>query len=145
MENTKNNHIKHWETRKRTGTILKNGYRHCSIYKIRKYEHRRIMETFLGRELKIEEHVHHKNGNRLDNRLENLELLNRSEHMRMHALKKGLGKDRLGISPTNKTSQSVIDDIIQMRKKGFLLREIQEKTGLSYITVQKYARQIFEG
>jgi hypothetical protein len=38
------------------------------------YEHRVVMEGIIGRELTAEETVHHKNGNRTDNRPENLEL-----------------------------------------------------------------------
>ena len=48
------------------------------------YKHREVMERYLGRKLLPEEHIHHTNGNHLDNRIENLEIVSKSKHMAGH-------------------------------------------------------------
>jgi hypothetical protein len=52
-------------------------------------EHRYIMEIYLGRILSDDEHVHHINGNKLDNRIENLMIMSNSEHLK-HEWKYGV-------------------------------------------------------
>ncbi len=79
------------EYRKKTGIAKRDGYWFENGYKVLYQEdgssikeHIKVMQDFIGRKLKTNEVVHHINGNKLDNRIENLQLMKRGEHSRLH-------------------------------------------------------------
>ena len=61
-----------------------------------KGQHVVIMERFIGRQVDANECVHHRNEIRDDNRLCNLQLMTRSEHMKLHASKRDIIRDKNG-------------------------------------------------
>lgn len=58
--------------------ITANGYRRIGVG--RRLEHRVVMEKEIGRELSTDEWVHHMNGDKLDNRPDNLMIVSVNQH-----------------------------------------------------------------
>lgn len=63
---------------------MKDPYKSITINGKHKLEHRYIMEQFIGRKLTRFEFVHHINGNKKDNRIENLKIMSPQEHNKLH-------------------------------------------------------------
>lgn len=67
------------------GWYMKDGYIYVYVSK-RHYEplHRVLMEQHIGRKLLPDEHMHHIDGDPLNNSISNLAITNRSEHLKTH-------------------------------------------------------------
>ena len=140
-KNIENGVLKYWDKKGRKGTIVKSGYRAVWGFARRKYEHRTIVEQQIGRDLLTEEHVHHKDGNKLNNSIDNLEIISKADHARNHAIDRNLGKDRKGVPPVNKKDKETIKKIIQLRLEDNTLASISDKTNISVTTIIKYLKE----
>jgi hypothetical protein len=89
--------------------IDRHGYVQIRVSKKEIPEHRLVMEEHLKRRLKPNEVVHHLNGDKADNRIENLEVFDGSLHKRRHG--------------------AIVIELLNLRKENKWLREqIAEKT-----------------
>lgn len=85
-------HNPNWPNLKKGQALpTKLGYLRININGKRMLHHRHIMEQHLGRKLEKGERIHHKNGIKTDNRIENLKLIDsQSSHISKHHPKKPL-------------------------------------------------------
>jgi hypothetical protein len=93
--------------------------------------HRLIYESYIGRYLLGREHIHHKNRNKLDNRIQNLELLSINEHRRLHAIEDSPNR---GI----KKYPNILQKVIEMRLDDKYAFEIAKKLNVPRRTIQRY-------
>lgn len=118
----------------RTRGKTKDGYILLQIAGRRIYEHRLIMEQHIGRQLTKKEHVHHLNGDKTDNRLENLSLMSQREHLAIHGHESKLGQRKL--------PSEAVEKMIKLRGGDLTRLEISKIIGVCLWTVKKYTKNI---
>jgi len=90
--------------------------------------HRRIVENYIGRKLKPNELVIHLNGDKTDNRIENLEIVDRREYMR--GLRRFI---------KNSLRKELIELIRLLKEKGYSNYKIAKVLNISPTTAKKYS------
>lgn len=94
------------------------------------FEHRLVMEKHLGRFLTKKEIVHHVNGIKTDNRIENLELTTPSKHIKEHHSDMWIGSREAWMKKRkNKLCLVCKESFLQNSPHGKFCRECKEKHG----------------
>lgn len=96
---------------------------------------RKVMELFLNRELASEEIVHHIDEDPTNNRIENLKLVIRSEHKKLHP--------SIGLA-TRLKKIHILDEkeMMELRNRGLSFLQIGKLKGCNEITVRRFVRKI---
>lgn len=114
--------------------------------------HRIVIENYLGRILRNNEFVHHKDGNKTNNNISNLEVMTLSEHAKHHyyeRIKNGCGiidyprncakgkKTKCG-----KFDEKDIKNIRDLFSKGYKYKEIAQKYNVNSRNISNIVRNI---
>ena len=119
-------------------------YKAIKVNGVKYDEHRWLMEQHLGRKLETWETVHHKDENPRNNDIDNLEVMSKSDHARMHGKERGISElaikrsaeARRGVTPSwarlSPEDVQYIRDNYLPRDKEFGCRALGRKFNISH-------------
>ena len=105
---------------------IEQGHRFISLNGKRIAEHRAVMEEHLGRTLGPEEVVHHVDHDPFNNEIDNLVILDRSEHMRLHVT----GPKRMWTADEKARA-------VELYESGMSIDEVARALGRPYASTYK--------
>ena len=108
---------------------IEGGYRYICVRGKKIAEHRQVVEQREGRKLTSSEVVHHVDGSPLNNDPDNLVILSRAEHQRLHAC----GRPIRRWTAHEKTRAA------ELRTAGMTLQQIAKALGRPFSSARRYA------
>lgn len=122
---------------KKTTVNKSRGYVYVRTSKRNYQVHRLVAEAFIPKP-NGKDYIDHKNGNRTDNRVENLEWVTQKENV-----SRTIARGRAYFAPKGsykKYSQSDYDGVFALIKKGATYKEAGRQYGMPYSTVAHFMR-----
>lgn len=113
------------------GGSISSGYRRIRVNNKADGEHRLVMQAHLGRKLGSDEVVHHINHDRLDNRLENLQVMTRTEHFNEHKKEVQAARRMTPLRIGQKITLEIAKTIKRASAQGYSRKTIAEAYGLT--------------